>query len=205
MAAHYWRRMARPVEFDRAEALEAAMRLFWAQGYMATSLSELLVAMGVGRSSFYAAFGSKRSIFVEALGLFSARTSQMLMGSRESAADLAAISDFFCKTLLDAPSRRVIRGCLMVNTVLEMAEVDEELSAIAADGLAQVERLFERCFEKAQGSGEYPGQRSASDLAAHVMVLNQGLRVASRKRVQRADLKKSVETGLSLLGLPTTH
>ena len=197
--------MARPAEFDRAEALEAAMRLFWAQGYTATSLRDLLAAMEVGRSSFYAAFGSKRSVFVEALGLFSERTSQMLMGARDPGEALEGISEFFRQTLLDAPKRRVMRGCLMVNTVLEMAEVDEELCTIAADGLAQVERLFECCFEKAQRSGEYPGQRSASDLAAHVMVLNQGLRVASRKGVRRADLEKSVETGLSLLGLPTLH
>ena len=196
--------MARPVEFDRADALEAAMRLFWVQGYQATSLPGLLDAMGIGRSSFYAAFGGKRPLFVEAVGLFSARTRHLLMGASEAEGGLETIGRFFRETLIDAPRRRVIRGCLMVNTVLEMAEADQELSRLAAEELARVESLFERCFDRAQRAGEYPSQRSTSDLAAHAMVLNQGLRVASRERVPRRKLKKSVETGLSLLGLPTT-
>ena len=196
--------MARPVEFDRTDALEAAMRLFWIQGYQATSLPGLLDAMGIGRSSFYAAFGGKRSLFVEAVGLFSARTREILMGPSEAEAGLKIIGRFFRETMIDAPRRRVIRGCLMVNTVLEMAEADEELSCFAAEELARVERIFERCFDRAQRAGEYPSQRSTSDLAAHAMVLNQGLRVASRKRVSRSELKQSVETGLSLLGLLTT-
>ena len=70
----------------------------------------------------------------------------------------------------------------MVNTILELADVDGELSTLAARELARVEAVFEACFERAQKVGDYPAERSASDLAAYVMLMNQGLRVASRKR-----------------------
>ena len=56
--------MARPIEFDREQALEAALKLLWSQGYVATSLNQLLETMGIGRSSFYAAFTDKRSLFI---------------------------------------------------------------------------------------------------------------------------------------------
>jgi len=56
----------RPTEFDRNTALERAMVLFWRQGYEATSLSDLLGEMGIGRQSLYNAFGDKQALFIEA-------------------------------------------------------------------------------------------------------------------------------------------
>ena len=194
--------MARPLEFDRDVALEAAMKVFWRQGYVSTSLSQLLEDMDLGRSSFYAAFGNKRSLFVEVLGLFSERTREMLVNAWEESKSLDAIRYFFYDTLLDVPRVRAGRGCMMVNTILELADVDPALSDLAAEELAQIETLFQTYFEHALEAGEYEQNRSAADLAAHVMLINQGLRVASRKRVPRRELKMRVDTALSLLGLP---
>jgi len=194
--------MARPVEFDREQALEAAMKLFWCQGYVATSLAQLLDEMAIGRSSFYAAYGDKRSLFIEVFGLFSERTRRMLVNAWEETESLEAVGRFFYDTLLEVPRYRAGRGCMMVNTILELADVDEELSASAARELARVEAVFEDCFERAQQEGQYPAVRTAAELAAHVMVLNQGLRVASRKRASRRHLQNQVDTALSLLGLP---
>jgi len=193
--------MARPTQFDRDEAVEAAMKLFWCQGYVATSLNQLLDAMGIGRSSFYAAFGDKRSLFIKVLCLFSERTRQMLVDRWEEHESLDAIRDFFYDTLLDVPRSRAGRGCMMVNTILELADVDQELGALAARELARVEKVFEACFERAQRAGDFPSERSASELAAHVMLVNQGLRVASRTHVPRRAIKNRVDTALSLLGL----
>jgi TetR/AcrR family transcriptional repressor of nem operon len=193
--------MARPTEFDRDQALGAAMKLFWCQGYVATSLSQLLETMGIGRSSFYAAFGDKRSLFIEALELFFERTRQMVVEEWEETGSLDAIQRFFYTTLLEVPRAQASRGCMMVNTILELADVDSELSVLAERQLAGVESVFEDCFEQAQQAGHYSRDRSAGDLAAHVMVMNQGLRVASRKRVPRSELKRNIDTSLSLLGL----
>jgi TetR/AcrR family transcriptional repressor of nem operon len=119
----------------------------------------------------------------------------------EETGSLDAIQLFFYTTLLEVPRARAGRGCMMVNTLLELADVDPELSVLAERKLARIESVFEDCFEQAQQTGDYTRDRSARDLAAHVMVMNQGLRVASRKRVPRSELKRDIDSALSLLGL----
>lgn len=193
--------MPRPPEFERQRALDAALKLFWCQGYTATSLSQLLEAMGIGRSSFYAAFGDKRSLFVECLELFSQRTRDILLDAWEKHLSPAAIGEFFDRTLFQVPAHRAQRGCLMVNTILELADVDPALSQLADRRLGEIERSFAHCFRESQASGLYPTDRTPEDLAACVMVINQGLRVASRKRMPRAELRRTVDTALNLLGL----
>ena len=54
-------------QFDTEVALEQAMKVFWAYGYEATSLSELLKRMGIGKKSLYDTFGNKQSLFLKAL------------------------------------------------------------------------------------------------------------------------------------------
>ena len=61
------RSRGRPREFDRDEALESAMRLFWDRGYEATSISDLTRAMRITPPALYGAFGSKKQLFLEAV------------------------------------------------------------------------------------------------------------------------------------------
>ncbi|MFC9234962.1 TetR/AcrR family transcriptional regulator [Streptomyces decoyicus] len=53
----------RPRTFDMEAVLEAAMLLFWEQGYEATSLAQLRAATGLSSASLYGAFGSKEGLF----------------------------------------------------------------------------------------------------------------------------------------------
>ncbi len=59
--------IGRPLQFDPEQVLDAAMQVFWASGYDATSLQDLLQAMRLSKSSFYQTFGSKQQLFERCL------------------------------------------------------------------------------------------------------------------------------------------
>ncbi|WP_054112782.1 TetR/AcrR family transcriptional regulator [Marinagarivorans algicola] len=56
----------RKLTFDKHQALEAAMYVFWKKGYGGASLAELTHSMGINKPSLYAAFGNKEALFVQA-------------------------------------------------------------------------------------------------------------------------------------------
>jgi TetR/AcrR family transcriptional repressor of nem operon len=193
--------MARSPEFDRTKALEAAMKLFWARGYTATSLPELLKGMGIARSSFYASFGTKRKLFTECLELFGDRTLAIVNDDAKKLPPTALPRAFFEATLLDVSQRRARQGCMLVNTILELADVDTQLNQLATQKLNAIESAFARAFAIAQDNGELEGSRSPQELASLLMTINFGIRVQSRQQRTQQELKPIIDNSLSLLGL----
>jgi TetR/AcrR family transcriptional repressor of nem operon len=186
--------MARTLGFDRSAALDKALVLFWRKGYQAASLSDLLLAMAIGRSSFYATFGDKRSVYVECLELFAKRTRDFLLRARENMAPLAALRSFFEYTATGQRGQKTAWGCMMVNTVLELAGVDDELSTHASRLLAGMQEEFERCLRDA---GLAP--RRAAELASFLMLFNEGIRVSSRRRVAQEQQLADIDTTFRLI------
>ena len=186
--------MARPVEFDRPQAVNRALVLFWRKGYQASSLAELLAVMGIGRSSFYAAFTDKRSFYTECLDLWAARTLELLQRARTEQPPLAALQSFFNRSFVGSREAHASWGCMLVNTVLEMAEVDDELAARASHHLNEMQRIFQACL---QDAGAAPAR--ARELAAMLMLFNEGIRVSSRRRLPNAQQLQPITTTFRLI------
>jgi TetR/AcrR family transcriptional repressor of nem operon len=186
--------MARPIEFDRPQAVNRALALFWRQGYQATTLAELLQTMGIGRSSFYAAFTDKRTFFIECLDLWAARTLDLLRRARTERPPIDALQDFFERSFVGARGAKAHWGCMLVNTVLEMAGVDDELAARASHHMGEMQRVFQVCLLDA---GATPAR--AEELAAMLMLFNEGIRVSSRRRLPEAQHLQSIAVTFRLI------
>lgn len=186
--------MARPLAFDRPQAVNRALALFWRKGYQATTLADLLQAMGIGRSSFYAAFTDKRTFFIECLDLWATRTLDLLRHARTQQQPLDALQGFFERSFVGARGSKAHWGCMLVNTVLEMAGVDDDLAARASRHLEEMQRVFQACL---QDAGAAPAR--AEELAAMLMLFNEGIRVSGRRRLPDAQHLQPIATTFRLV------
>lgn len=186
--------MVRPLEFDRAAARDQALALFWDKGYQAGTVAELLDVMGIGRSSFYAAFGDKRGLFIECLDEFARRARALLERARRERPPLDALRFFFENVGATAPPKGAHLGCLLINTVLEMAGVDDDLVRRANVHLLDLEASFADCLCAA---GCAPPR--AAELAAMLTLVNEGVRVSNRRRLSAAKQLAPIRTTFELI------
>lgn len=192
--------MARPIEFNRSQAVNRAMVLFWQKGYQATSLTDLLLRMEISRSSFYSAFGDKRTLFVECLDLFALRTNELIARAGTETAPLEVLQKFFDQ---HSSGTRAARkpdkakphwGCMLINTIVEMAGVDEALAQHASEHLDKMQVSFETSLQRAGAS-----TLQAKEYAALLMLFNQGIRVSSRRRITDSQLHQSIALTFGLI------
>lgn len=125
--------MARPQIFNEQLVIAKAIECFWLKGYSETSLSDLLSYMNISRSTFYNSFGDKQQLFEICLQTYGQQTQQILNVTLLSNGILGfdAIQRFLQLVLLAPIDELYSRGCLLVNTVAEMAKVDSELNSMA--------------------------------------------------------------------------
>ncbi|WP_299471312.1 TetR/AcrR family transcriptional regulator [uncultured Roseibium sp.] len=157
----------RPRNFDEAAALEQALLVFWKNGYEATSLDELTKAMGLSRSSFYAAFGSKQALFLRALEHYSENGLQNLRDVAGSA--VGSPVDAMMHALSNPDGGK--QGCMLVNCITELAPHDEEVAAIGRRHLEKIEEIFARVLDPANPETVRDKARAYSSLAIGTLAL----------------------------------
>ena len=167
----------RPRQFDADGARDIAMHLFWAQGYDATSLSDLLSAMGLSKSSFYQTFESKLSLFEHCLE----RYREILVGAMTAGlANAPSAIAFINFTLVDVandtndPLGR--RGCLMINTATEFAQRDPGIAHCVETGIQATRDVFLVAITAAQTAGDIDSTASAEVLADYLVTIYSGLK-----------------------------
>lgn len=194
--------MARPREFDETAALDAATDCFWRDGYEATSVRDLAASMGITGTSLYNAFGDKRSLFRLALQHYAQRSTRERIGRLEATLPPKQAVRAFLGEIVERSLDHDRRGCLLVNSALEVAPHDPELGAEVAARLGEIEAFFHRAVTAAQADGSVPPDRDPVDLARLLLGVTLGVRVLARSKPQRELLEGAVRPALALLDWP---
>jgi TetR/AcrR family transcriptional regulator, transcriptional repressor for nem operon len=190
----------RPIEFDPDAALAAAMRLFWAQGYEATSLQDLLARMGIARSSFYQVFHSKHQLFIQALDRYCGTLTVELrrqLAASDSAREflreaLASVAD-------DARGRGRRWGCLVFNSAAEFGQTDKEVAAGVAASIDAFTSVFSDAIRQAQLEGDIDAAKDPELLGRHMVCSMSGLRTLAKAGAKPRELLQLADMALSAL------
>jgi TetR/AcrR family transcriptional regulator, copper-responsive repressor len=187
----------RPRSFDRDEALEGAIAVFWEHGYDTTSMSLLTKALGIGAPSLYAAFGDKRALFLEVLdrylrtyGAFTERA----LAEEPNARDAVARLLHEAAAAYTRPDRP--RGCLLITAATNCSPQSTDIAARLRDLRAMGARALEDKIARAVRSGELPADTDAHALATFYAAVLPGMSAQARDGATRADLEQIAEAAL---------
>lgn len=193
--------MSRPPGYERQAVLNRATDVFWQRGYAATSVNHLVTATGLKPGSLYAAFGSKKGLFLEVLGDYNAAflhdVEDCIATARGPLAAVRALLRRSADSTL-GDSRR--RGCLAVNALLEMAGHDEDIAQTLRAHNEKLRRRLEQLLADAREQGELEPERDPRALSAFVMNNLWGMRVLCKSEPSRAALDSIIDGVMQGLG-----
>lgn len=191
--------MGRHQEFDKAEVLHRALDVFWRKGYGATSMVDLLDAMGLSKSSLYATFGSKRELFVAAFDAYREERTIEMHAILKHGPARQAVERFFCKVVYDPGLGDSSRGCMSINQAVEMAPHDSDIRARVFQDFTVIEDALTRTIERGQLEGSVKSVSNARDLARLLVMAFPGLQVMVRAGGDKARVADNLNLLLSSL------
>jgi TetR/AcrR family transcriptional repressor of nem operon len=172
--------VGRPRQFDRDEALDKAITLFWEQGFEATGIAQISTTLGIGRQSLYGTFGDKRSLFLEALRHYSNENIgwlRSILGAEGRAVEnIHAVLDAWAARASDCS----YCGCFLTNSMSELGLRDPEMTELLARNLGRMTAAFETALERAVAEGDIDSTADTHALAKTLVNTAQGLSSAGK-------------------------
>lgn len=191
--------MARNKSFNTIATLKKAMNLFWLKGYEATSIDDLCEVMGIKRGSLYNAFGDKRTLFFRTLELYTTPNGNQVFSPDSGESALAAIHALFDTAIDVAINGNDIRGCLIVNTTIEMAATDKEVAQYCDNQRENYEAMFYNLLVIAEENNEIKSGQDLQAMAQYLVNAFYGLRVTTKLTREDSTLKNIVSMTLSTI------
>ncbi|MGU2420467.1 TetR/AcrR family transcriptional regulator [Burkholderia cenocepacia] len=179
------------MEFDRSEAVKRAVDVFWERGYGSISANELAERMGIGKSSFYNTFGSKVELLREAVGSYADVRAVALRSSVRH----RNVMEVLRALLVDVARRNDDgRGCLLVNTSIELSRHDEDVAHATRAGFDAMTETFEVLVAAGQRAGHILADVDAKQQARILVTSISGLRVMVQSGFTEKEMVPFIDT-----------
>jgi TetR/AcrR family transcriptional repressor of nem operon len=192
--------MARPKEFDPDVALAAAMETFWESGYDATSLADITRATGVQKASLYATYGDKRRLFITALSRYQEDgLARLRAGLATGATVRESFEAIFAGAVKECASKDRARGCLCVNTAVELGPRDPEIAAMLLMQARRMTALFAEALERGKARGELDASLDTQVIARFLLFTLYGIHVGGKTGFGAKKLDDVAATALAIL------
>ena len=189
--------MARPREFDVDQALDRATEVFWTHGYEATSVQDLVDALGVNRASLYGTFGDKAQLFEAVLDRYGRHVNGLVERALAPPASGAeAIRTWFQELIRMVTQPGGPRGCLFIGSVSSCTTAPDPLRERV---IAAVRGSTDRLQEALARDPQIAARENVRALARFFAAEGHGLAVLARAGVRRQELEAAAEVALRVL------
>jgi len=189
----------RPKQFDEQEALEAALEVFWRQGFEGTSCDDLLAAMNIRCGSMYSTFGDKEALYEKVFDLYQQtqfeHALQILKGPDSPLENVRNL----VRCWGEAMSQPDCKGCLVSNTLIEFGNETKGIAKRARALLDQMRAAFAENLVAAKKLGELSEEVDEQEIAAFLVTSAQGLSVMARSGAGKEIAQGAVNTILLVL------
>ncbi len=118
---------------------------------------------------------------------------------RPAARAIGAFLDEIVEVSLSDPARR---GCLLVNTALDGAQLPAEARALVRECLGEIEAFFRGKLGDGQADGTIPVAIEPADMAESLLGTVLAIRVLARLDPEPGRLHRLVRTALAPLAIP---
>ncbi|MET7784775.1 TetR/AcrR family transcriptional regulator [Streptomyces sp. NPDC005388] len=189
----------RPREFDIDKALDRALDVFWEHGYEGTSLTQLTTAMGVGRSSMYATFGSKDELFGKVLDRYYLGDAAYTAAALKEPTIRDVARKYLHRNVDAITNPDHPRGCLVVGSALRCSPENSAIAADLAERRRATTQALQDRFEQGRLDGDTTLTLSPAELAQYISTISEGLSVRAATGVSREELHTIVDVSLRTL------
>jgi len=188
--------------FDPQERLDCAVDAFWEHGFDGSGMQALCKAMGLFPGSLYGTYGDKRQLFLAAVERYMATVStEMVELLNADASGLTALRRYFDRLIDGIVDGKRRWGCLITNTIVELAQREPTIAAKIDINMARLETAFAGAIARARQAGEIPSD-TPLDSASLLVCVVQGMNVLAKTKPSRQQLELIVSTALTALGAP---
>ncbi|MGA0393790.1 MAG: TetR/AcrR family transcriptional regulator [Rhodospirillales bacterium] len=192
--------MGRPREFDKTEALSKATEVFWLKGYEASSLKDLIDAMGISKSSFYETYGCKQDLFLSSIDHYAnTALKDMVLMLESDMPGREAIAQVFLHTANRFITHATPMGCLLSNSAAELAPDCEPAKNKVVGYFQRAEEAFTKAVERGQQEGTITTDQEAKALGRFLVSSMNGLQVVGKANQDEQTLKDIVTTIIKAL------
>jgi AcrR family transcriptional regulator len=190
-------KVGRPREFDPDHALEQAMRLFWAKGYEGASLADLTEAMGITRSSMYAAFGNKDELFRRAVERYTEGPASYGIRALSEPTARAVAESILRGAATASTSREAPHGCLGVQAALAAGDNGLAAQKVLVDWRRDGAARLESRFLRARAEGDLPETEDPRALATYITTVAYGIAVQAATGRSEAELRRVADVAMN--------
>ncbi len=167
--------IGRPKTFEKEDVIKLAMNHFWEHGYEGTNLDDLLVAMGIKKSSFYRTFKSKEEVFFLSLELYKKETFLLLEQLKSQIGVKETLVYIIKCDIEESKKLGKLKGCLLIDCGKEIYKKFGIISDYIKKEMNSFVEFFTEFVEEGQKNGNIKNKLDSKLLAVRYLTLYTGI------------------------------